>query len=90
MARQRKQMTVADLKKSVEEYLNHLEMQRHVNSTSMFFLNGLTQWVWKTGDFRSEEIVSLGSVLTTLIREGKLELNLRNLVVGFYFSKPNR
>jgi len=83
-------MTVANLRKVVEGYLNHLEMQRNQNPNSMFFLNGLTQWVWKSGDFRSEEIVDLGSVLTALIREGKLQLNIRNPVAGIYFSKPDR
>ena len=91
MARRSGQMTVADLRKKVKEYLNHLEMQRDANPDSMFFLNGLTKWVWKTGNFpRSEEIASLGPVLTTLIREGKLELNISNLVEELYFRIPNR
>lgn len=86
MARRRRQMTAANLKEVVEEYLNHLGMQRDVNPNSIFFLNGLTKWVSKRGDFQPEQ---LGSILTTLIREGKLELNL-SPGIGLHFGKPNR
>ncbi|HDZ54433.1 MAG TPA: hypothetical protein ENI19_01500 [Candidatus Nealsonbacteria bacterium] len=70
-----------DLEKVVVEYLNRLKVQISItNPTFIFFLEGLMKWISDNWDWERVKRAKvnfhpkLGSILTNLIREGKLEL----------------